>query len=122
MMAEEVREHMAMLGFRRLSDMVGHVELMEAKVPTSIKTQGLDLSSMLVPAASLNAAAAQTCVEKQDHMLENVLDRKILARIGDRLQTGETVKANHRISNTDRAVGATLSPLPHSRARAGRAA
>ena len=109
MMAEEVREHMAMLGFRRLSDMVGHVELMEAKVPTSIKTQGLDLSSMLVPAASLNAAAAQTCVEKQDHMLENVLDRKILARIGDRLQTGETVKANHRISNTDRAVGATLS-------------
>ena len=109
MMAEEVREHMAALGFRRFSDMVGHVELLEAKVPHSIKTSGLDLSSMLVTAASLNPSAAQTNVEKQDHQLGDVLDRKILARISDRLASGERIKANHRISNTDRAVGAILS-------------
>ena len=109
MLAEEVREYMAQLGFRKLADMVGHVECLEPKQPHSLKTSALDLSSMLTKAADLNPGASQTCVEKQDHQLNDILDRKILARIHDRLQARERVKANHRISNTDRAVGAVLS-------------
>ena len=109
MLAEEVREYMAQLGFRKFTDMVGHVEMMEPKQPHSIKTSGLDLSSMLVTASSLNPASSQTNVEKQDHQLHDVLDRKILLKIADRLASREHIKANHRISNTDRAVGAILS-------------
>ena len=109
LMAEEVREHMAMLGFRRFTDMVGHVEMMEPKQPHSLKTAALDLSKMLIPAASLNANSSQTNVEKQDHQLNDVLDRKILQKVGDRLAAKEPVKASFRISNTDRAVGAILS-------------
>ena len=109
LIAEEVREYMAQLGFRKFTDMVGRVDMMEPKTPHSEKTKGLDLSSMLVPAATLNAKAAQTCVEVQDHGLSDVLDRKILARVGDKLSSKEKVQANFRISNVDRTVGAILS-------------
>ena len=109
LLAEEVREYMAQLGFRKFVDMVGRVDMMEPKAPHSEKTKGLDLSSMLVPAASLNAKAAQTCVEVQDHGLADVLDRKIVAKVGDKLSSKEKVTANFRISNVDRTVGAILS-------------
>ena len=109
LLAEEVRVYMSQMGFRKFADMVGHVEFLEPKKPHSAKTSGLDLSSMLVAAATLNPGTSQTNNEKQDHGLNDVLDRKILAKISDRLATKERIKANHRISNTDRTVGAMIS-------------
>ena len=109
MVAEEVREYMAQLGFRTFYEMVGRADLLQPKTPHNIKTAGLDLSCMLLPASTLNPVASQVCNEAQDHGLENVLDRQILAKIGPLLQDGVKCKANFRISNLNRAVGTILS-------------
>lgn len=38
------------------------------------KLEGIDLSRLLLPAASLRPGAAQRCVQKQDHGLDSGLD------------------------------------------------
>ncbi len=46
--AEEVREHLAMLGFRTLDEAIGHVELLDTKKAVKHwKAHGLDLSPIL---------------------------------------------------------------------------
>ena len=63
--AEEVRELLASLGFRRLEDAVGHVELLRTREAIDHwKAQGLDLAPILhrvelAPGASLKNSTTQ---------------------------------------------------------------
>ncbi|CAN0437521.1 unnamed protein product, partial [Laminaria digitata] len=55
LMAEEVRETMAQLGFRSIEEMVGRVDKLEINPDVlHYKSRGLDLSALLTPATSLN--------------------------------------------------------------------
>ena len=50
--AEEVREHMARLGFRTIAEMIGHVEALDTKAAVDHwKAKGLDISPILAVAA-----------------------------------------------------------------------
>ena len=50
--AEEVREHMAALGFRTMEEMIGHVEVLDTKAAiTHWKAKGLDISPILAAPA-----------------------------------------------------------------------
>ena len=105
--AEEVREYMARLGFRRFDEMVGQVDRIEVApaVQTHWKARGLDFSELLhkpdVPHAIYHCT-------RQDHGLEKVLDMKLLDLAEAALQRGEAVRARLPIQNTDRATGTIL--------------
>lgn len=76
MVAEEMREHMAALGFRSVDDMVGRADMLEVN-PDVIKKYprlaGINLDKILLPSATLRPDAAQRCVRKQVSCLDTIL-------------------------------------------------
>src|SRR5271166_4622262 len=75
--AEQVREHMAKLGFHTVDEMVGRVERLDASIADAHwKAKGIDLSSILyVP--TLPSRVAHRCIQAQDHGLEQALDHQL---------------------------------------------
>ncbi|MFM2429282.1 MAG: hypothetical protein RLZZ511_495 [Cyanobacteriota bacterium] len=107
--AQEVREIMASLGFRKLSDMVGRTDLLEAESAVQHwKAQGLDLSPLLYQ-PPVDDTVGRYCQIPQDHGLSHCLDlRQILPLCQAAIERGEPVKATIPIHNTDRVVGTIL--------------
>ncbi|MEE9607689.1 MAG: glutamate synthase large subunit [Myxococcota bacterium] len=104
--AEEVREHMAKLGYRSVDEMIGQVDRLEADPALGHwKAKGLDFSELLhkpdVPFALRNC-------EAQDHGLDQVLDTTLLDLARPALERGERVEIELPIRNTDRTVGTIL--------------
>ncbi len=106
--AEEVREHLAALGFRSLDEAIGHVELLDTRAAVDHwKASGLDLSPILaVPEVGPAAALHQTT--SQDHGLDRALDNELIALCAPALESGEPVRAQLRIRNVNRTVGTML--------------
>ncbi|KAG6548708.1 hypothetical protein Mapa_009863 [Marchantia paleacea] len=112
MVAEECREIMASLGYRKMDDLVGHAELLEVDpdvMDNNSKLENVDLSLLLRPAATLRPDAAQRCVQKQDHGLDDVLDRTLIKLAQPALTRRLPVYIDLPVCNTDRAVGTMLS-------------
>ncbi|HEY8751516.1 MAG TPA: glutamate synthase large subunit [Tepidisphaeraceae bacterium] len=108
--AEELREYMAQLGFRKVEEMVGRADMLEfADVSSHWKARYLDLSPILHrPDNGRNAAIYN--IQKQDHGLQNSLDnRELIKAAKPALENGTPVKAEFWIKNTSRTVGTTLS-------------
>ncbi len=107
-LAEEVREHLAALGFRTLAEAVGHAELIDASDAVGHwKASGLDLAPILhVP--DVAADAALHCTTEQDHGLDKALDNELIALAADALERGEPVRAQVGIRNVNRTVGTML--------------
>ncbi|MGH9617782.1 MAG: glutamate synthase large subunit, partial [Acidobacteriaceae bacterium] len=77
-LAEQVREYMASLGFRKVDEMVGRVDMLETRLAEDHwKAKGIDLSSILY-SPPLPARVARHCVQKQDHGLEQALDHQLI--------------------------------------------
>lgn len=107
--AEELREIMAELGFRRLADMVGHSELLDMRDAIDYwKARGLDFSSILHK-PDVPKRIATHCVTTQDHGLESVLDVQLIEDCRGAIGHQAAVELNLPIRNTDRTVGAMLS-------------
>ncbi|HEU4804584.1 MAG TPA: glutamate synthase large subunit, partial [Nitrobacter sp.] len=107
--AEEVREIMAQLGYRTFNDMIGQVQMLDqSALVTHWKAKGLDFSKLFY---RQKEAPGQTIyhVEAQDHHLEDVLDRKLIAQAKPALDRGAPVTIETGINNTDRSAGAMLS-------------
>ncbi|HUC10132.1 MAG TPA: glutamate synthase large subunit [Stellaceae bacterium] len=107
--AEEVRELMAQLGFRRFDDMIGRVDRLDT-VPAieHWKAKGVDLSRLLHAVSPKPGAAIYNC-EHQDHHLNKALDRDLIAAAEPALEAGEPVRIEIPIRNIHRTVGAMLS-------------
>jgi glutamate synthase (NADPH/NADH) large chain len=107
--AEEVREYMASLGFRTFAEMIGKTEILDkAGAIDHWKAKGLDFSRIFhKPEVPANVAVFNT--ERQDHHLENVLDRKLIELCAPALAEKKPVKLKLPIRNTDRTTGAMLS-------------
>lgn len=108
-LAEEVRENLAELGFRKLDDIIGRLDLLERNPEVDHwKIKNLDLSAMLsLPEES--AVNAMHCVDIQDHKIDNVLDRQLIAEAERAINHKEPVVIHREIHNTDRTTGAMLS-------------
>lgn len=107
--AMEVREYMAELGFRTVNEMVGRVDKIEVKDESNNwKAKGIDLSKILYK-PDMPGRIKPYCVKKQEHGIENSLDRKLIKIAQDALNNENKVVANFEIKNTDRSVGAMLS-------------
>ncbi|HPU40390.1 MAG TPA: glutamate synthase-related protein, partial [Microthrixaceae bacterium] len=73
--AEEVREHLASLGFRTLEEAVGHAELIDAAAAVDHwKAQGLDLSPILHVVEPWESDALHHR-RNQDHGIDKALDQ-----------------------------------------------
>ena len=68
--AEQVRQHMAKLGFRTVDEMVGRVDKIDAAIADDHwKAKGIDLSSILY-SPTLPSRVARRKMQAQDHGLE----------------------------------------------------
>ena len=107
--AEEVREIMAELGFRKFEDLIGRVNLLETRgVIGHWKAQGIDLTNIL-HRADVPKDIAIHHVGKQDHDLGNVLDVRLIESCEDAIDSRKPRQFDCKIKNTNRAVGTMLS-------------
>ncbi len=107
--AEEIRELMAELGFRKFEDMVGRVDLLEVQHAVEYyKTQGLDFSKVLaVPAVP--AGGSLRCVTHQQHDFSLSIDAELIQGAKEALEHRKPVSLRHKIRNCNRTAGTTLS-------------
>ena len=106
--AEEVREYLARLGFRRLEEIIGRVDLLETVLAVEHwKAAGLDLSPILY-APALPEGAALSCVTSQDHGLDKALDNTLIQLAEGALEEGRPVRLELPIRNVNRTVGTML--------------
>jgi glutamate synthase (NADPH) large chain len=116
--AQEVREHLAALGFRSLEEAVGHAEVLDAeRAVQHWKAAGLDISPIFhVPELPEGAALHNTT--GQEHGLERALDNELIALCAPALEKGEPVRAQLPIRNVNRTVGTMLGHEVTKRYRA----
>jgi glutamate synthase (NADPH/NADH) large chain len=110
-LAEEVREYLAQLGYRKMDDIIGRADLLERNNEVNHwKTGKLDLSGLLTlpPEAAENA---MHCVDVQESKLDNVLDRQLIAESERAISEHQPVLIERPIHNTDRTTGAMLSGI-----------
>jgi glutamate synthase (ferredoxin) len=106
--AEEVRGYMAQLGFRSLDEMIGRSDLLDTRRAVDHwKAQGLDLSAVLYR-PQMDAGVATRRVTEQDHGLARALDNELIRLCHAALDSGERVKLDLAIRNTNRTVGTML--------------
>src|SRR6185503_8770138 len=104
--AQHLREIMAQLGFRKLEDMVGRVDMLEPKAAIDHwKAKGFDFSNILyAPDAGPEVGRFQTI--HQDHGLDKSLDVTTLLNLcKPAIERGEKVNAELEIRNVNRVVG-----------------
>jgi len=107
--AEEVRELMAKLGFRRFHEMIGRVDKLDmVRAIEHWKAKGVDLTRLLHRAPAKPGVAIHNC-ERQDHHLDRALDNELIAAAGPALDERAPVRIEHEIRNVHRTVGAMLS-------------
>jgi len=105
--AEEVREWMAKLGFRTMQEMIGRSELLDTnKAIEHWKASGLDFTRLFHKVDAKGQPVFK--VEDQDHEIDNVLDRQLIAEAQPAIQSKKPVKIAKAVHNYDRSVGAML--------------
>ncbi|QDU96654.1 glutamate synthase large subunit [Lignipirellula cremea] len=110
MVAEDARQIMAKLGFRTMDEMVGRSDMLDAaEAIDHWKTDGLDLSPMLVPARKPRPEVETRHTIAQDHGLELALDNQLLELAAPALDRRERVRIELPVININRTVGTILS-------------
>jgi len=106
--AEQIREHMAKLGFRTMDEMVGRVDKIEASLADAHwKARGIDLSSILY-APTVPSRVARRKMQAQDHGLEQALDHALITKAAPALESKTPVTGSFAIRNVHRTVGGML--------------
>lgn len=107
-LAQEVREHLAALGFRSLDEVIGRRELLDVdRAVRHWKSDGLDLTPILAGVEFAEDEPVRRHRD-QDHELEQHFDVELIRRSHDALEHGRPVRIERTIRNTERAVGTML--------------
>ena len=107
--AEEVREIMASLGYKKFDEMVGQTQMLDqTSLVAHWKAKGLDFSRLFVRQKEEKGQKIYHS-EAQNHHLEAVLDRRLIEKARAALDRGAPVRIEEEINNTDRSAGAMLS-------------
>ena len=110
MVAEEMRQIMAQLGFRTINEMVGRVDVLETdKAIDHWKAAGLDFSSILTPAQIIFENTETYRTIDQNHGLDKALDNELIKLAQPALRNGEKVDIELPVININRVVGTMLS-------------
>ena len=107
--AGQLREIMAELGFRRVDEMIGRVDMLDTRHAVDHwKAKGLDFSAILHN-PQLPARVSRRCTTKQDHGLDEALDYKLIDHARDAIDACTPIEIKLPIRNIHRTVGAMLS-------------
>ena len=107
--AEQLRQIMAALGFRKVDEMIGRVDRLDTRPAVDHwKARGLDFSEVLYnPPAP--ARVGRRCTVGQDHGLDQALDFTLIDHAKEALETPTPIEIMMPIRNVHRTVGAMLS-------------
>ncbi|KGN42715.1 glutamate synthase large subunit [Knoellia aerolata] len=106
--AEEVREHLASLGFRTVEEAIGQIGALDVgKAVAHWKASGLDLAPILAEVDSPDGSAKRHTIS-QDHGLEKALDHELIALAREAIDDGTRVTGEFAVRNVNRTVGTML--------------
>src|SRR5690349_1637888 len=106
--AEEVREHLASLGFRSIEEAIGQITALDtSKAVQHWKASGLDLAPILTEVESPDGSGKRHTVA-QDHGLEKALDHQLIAVAREAIDDGTPVTGEFSVRNVNRTVGTML--------------
>jgi glutamate synthase domain-containing protein 2/glutamate synthase domain-containing protein 1/glutamate synthase domain-containing protein 3 len=109
--AQDVREHMAKLGFRTIDEMIGRSDKLKQRKIDHWKGKYLDLSPVLYKPEAPEGVGTR-CLIKQDHGLDNALDIQTLMDVCEpALSNKKPVKATLPINNINRVVGTIVGSV-----------
>ncbi|HUR42624.1 MAG TPA: glutamate synthase-related protein, partial [Aestuariivirga sp.] len=107
--AEEVRECLAAMGYTSYSELIGATEWLDQQEAISHwKAKGLDFTKVFAKSDVTRPVAIRK-TSAQDHGIDQVLDRQLIAEAKPALETGIPVEVVAKIRNADRTAGAMLS-------------
>jgi glutamate synthase (NADPH/NADH) large chain len=111
--AEDVRGHLAELGFRSIDEAVGHAEVLDTAAGIAHwKSRGLDLTPVFaVPGGrdgGGDSAAERRRTRAQEHGLEAALDRTLIQLAEGALEDAHRVALDLPVRNVNRTVGTLL--------------
>ncbi|MFM9887729.1 MAG: glutamate synthase large subunit [Burkholderiales bacterium] len=107
--AAEVRELMAMLGIRKLNDLIGRADLLDMKKGIEHwKAKGLDFTKIFYQ-PKVGPEIARLHCESQDHGLDKAIDNRLIELAQPALERGERVSIDMPIRNINRTAGTMLS-------------
>ena len=112
--AEDIRHHLAELGFRSIDEAVGHAEMLDTDEGLAHwKSKGLDLTPVFAVAGGRDGgvdsdAAHRRRVRDQDHGLDQALDRTLIQLAEGALEDAHPVRLELPVRNVNRTVGTLL--------------
>ena len=106
--AEEIREIMASLGYKKMDDLIGKTEHLEVNPDLSQESlRGLQLDKIL--GFSEAKEDSLYCTKRQDHKIDDVFDRELIDIAAPALEKALPVQKTFSIFSKNRATGAMLS-------------
>jgi len=112
--AEEVREILAELGYRTLSEVIGRPELLRQTSGGSLDLDTLDLGPLLVRPDALpleDGSPYPRISTIRRNEVGETLDHQVLDDVRKALESREKIQINYSIRNTQRSIGARLSSM-----------
>jgi glutamate synthase (NADPH/NADH) large chain len=107
--AEELRGLMAHMGIKTYDELIGATEWLDTKKAIAHwKAKGLDFNRLFAK-ADVTGPVATKRTSGQNHGLDKILDRELIAKAMPALEKGEKVVIETQIRNRDRTAGAMLS-------------
>ena len=108
-LAEEVRELMSQMGFRKFEEMIGRRDHLGVQsVIEHWKAKNLDLSRVLHSVYAAPGVATRHC-EEQNHGLEKALDNVLIEQARGAIEDRKAVVIKSAVKNTNRTIGTMLS-------------
>jgi glutamate synthase (NADPH/NADH) large chain/glutamate synthase (ferredoxin) len=106
--AEEVRRWLAALGYRRLEEVVGRVDLLRPRPQVDHpRAARLDLTPLLADVAT--GSEPRRCVQDRNDPPHPVFDDQVLAVIRPALEQGKPVVYEATVQNSDLTIGARIA-------------
>ena len=107
--AEEVREHLAQLGYQTIEEVIGKTELFSVRTDLTGRRAALDLTPILGSDA-VPANKPHTCkVERNEPFDKGTKQKAIYAAVKSAIETKSGGEFEFTIGNCDRSIGALLS-------------
>lgn len=108
-LAEDVREHLAQLGFRTLNEAVGRADLIVPKTfDCNSKISKIDISKLIYMPKEAKTNPLR-CVKRGINVVESNIDSTLIEQCKKSIENASKTELDFAIENTDRTVGAMLS-------------
>jgi glutamate synthase (NADPH/NADH) large chain len=106
--AEDVRNHLSIMGITKLEDIIGQTQYLETIKGLDKQYKSIDLNDLLYKDESLKES--YYCTSKKNQPWDKgLLARKVLKQVKTAIDNNESIEINTNISNVDRSFGALIS-------------